>query len=127
MLDELAKTIRASFALAAWMIVEADEIAGLCSVIRPVENGGIAIGYGHCIHPYGPGACATGPGRPADLGQGRSGVPAIAAETYPDYLPSQQVLVRNGFLQTGRRMDPEDGEVICWTAVFPPTEVFSEI
>src|SRR5580692_4770933 len=47
MLQELAVAVRAHFAPAAWLIVEAGEIAGLCSVMRvSTPNGEIEIGYG---------------------------------------------------------------------------------
>ena len=46
--------------------------------------------------------------------RGDDRVDAILAETGVGNLPSQRVLSRNGFRQTGTRTDAEDGPVICW-------------
>lgn len=46
MLAEVAAGVRQSFAPASWLIVENDEVVGLCSITRPPENGAIDIGYG---------------------------------------------------------------------------------
>jgi RimJ/RimL family protein N-acetyltransferase len=41
-------------------------------------------------------------------------VTALTAETSTSNEPSQRVLVRNGFVQVGERIDDEDGRLICW-------------
>ncbi|ANB18513.1 GCN5-related N-acetyltransferase [Dokdonella koreensis DS-123] len=42
------------------------------------------------------------------------GINALTAETGVDNAASQRVLVRNGFVQIGERLDDEDGALICW-------------
>ena len=39
----------------------------------------------------------------------------VRAETLPDGLASQAVLLRCGFVHAGTRLDPDDGEVVCFT------------
>ncbi len=46
MLSDLNRAIAADFTPSAWMIVDGDEVVGLCSIIRPPENGELHIGYG---------------------------------------------------------------------------------
>jgi RimJ/RimL family protein N-acetyltransferase len=46
MLADLNHAIAADFSPSAWMIVDDGEIVGLCSIIRPPENGELHIGYG---------------------------------------------------------------------------------
>jgi [ribosomal protein S5]-alanine N-acetyltransferase len=41
-------------------------------------------------------------------------VMAVLAETLPGLLASQKVLLRAGFLPNGARIDPDEGEVICF-------------
>ena len=114
MLRGLAVSIRAEFTPAAWMIVDGDEIVGLCSVVRAPADGIVEIGYG--IAPSRAGQGHAGRALADLLAWARSDirVTAIVAETSPANLPSQKALSRNGFAQTGRRTDAEDGEVICW-------------
>lgn len=47
-------------------------------------------------------------------------VTAVTAETSVQNQASQRVLERNGFLRTGGRVDPEDGELICWRRLTVP-------
>lgn len=46
MLRRLAADIGAVFSPSAWMIVEEDEVVGLCSIVRTPRHGNIRIGYG---------------------------------------------------------------------------------
>ena len=41
-------------------------------------------------------------------------VRVLTAETALANLPSQRVLEANGFVQTGRGMDDDEGETIVW-------------
>lgn len=41
-------------------------------------------------------------------------VTVVRAETLPDGTGSQAVLLRCGFERTGTRVDPDDGEVVCY-------------
>lgn len=117
MLADLAGTIRAGFAPAAWLIVEDGELVGLCSIARPPEGGEILIGYGVAPDRQGRGAATRAI---ADLLLWAGGDPRVAlvsAETGVDNVASQLVLERNGFVRTGERLDDEDGPLICWQAV----------
>ena len=46
MLADVAASVRESFTPASWLIVDDDEVVGLCSVTRPPEDGVVDIGYG---------------------------------------------------------------------------------
>jgi len=117
MLADLAGTIRAGFAPAAWLIVEDGELVGLCSVARPPVGGEVHIGYGVAPGRQGKGAATRAI---ADLLLWAGADPRVAlvsAETGVDNVASQRVLERNGFVRTGERLDDEDGQLICWQAV----------
>ncbi|OHV22403.1 N-acetyltransferase [Rhizobium sp. RMa-01] len=116
MLARIAAEVGAAFAPSAWMMVEEGEIVGLCSIIRVPENGAIHVGYG--VAPsrerrgYVTGAIAE------LLAWARKDprVTLVSADTGVENIASQRVLERNGFVQTGERIDPEDGPLICWQA-----------
>jgi len=119
MLADVAATVRQSFAPASWLIVEANEIVGLCSVTRPPSEGVIDIGYGIAASRQGRGFAGHAIAEIVAWARQTSGVTALTAETSPSNEPSQRVLARNGFAQVGERIDDEDGQLICWRC---PTE-----
>ncbi|HWV61907.1 MAG TPA: hypothetical protein VN034_14685, partial [Sphingopyxis sp.] len=45
---------------------------------------------------------------------GEPAVEAITAETSVANLPSERVLLRNGFGKVGERLDEQDGPLNCW-------------
>lgn len=102
--------------LGSWLIVEEDEVVGLCGFKGPPDGAGSAeIGYGIAAtrRRYGH---ATEAVRLLCEEVGRSGgVTALRAETAINNPPSQRVLEHNGFLQVGARHDPEDGDLILWS------------
>ena len=114
MLRELANGIRPCFAPASWMIISDREIVGLCSLVKPPTDGAIDIGYGIA------GSCRSkghASGAVADLllwARANEKLKTCKAETSVSNTSSQWVLETNGFIQTGTRMDAEDGEMICW-------------
>lgn len=114
MLADLAERVRATFSPAAWLIIDGQEIVGLCSVIRPPAHGAIDIGYGIAPGRQRRGIASRAVGDIVAWAQGAPEVVAITAETHRDNLPSQSVLARNGFRRVGERIDPEDGALICW-------------
>lgn len=114
MLAAVAATVRQTFAPASWLIVEADEIVGMCSVIRPPSEGVIHIGYGIAPSRQGRGFAGHAVADIVAWARRTSGVQAITAETSPSNEPSRRVLARNGFVQVGERIDDEDGQLICW-------------
>lgn len=114
MLRELAARIRTEFAPAAWWIVESGEIVGLCSLTRMPSEGVIDIGYGIAPSRQGRGHARSAIAAIVEWACSDPRVMAITAETSVHNHPSQRALERNGFLQAGERLDPEDGELICW-------------
>ena len=117
MLSELAGAIRPHFSPAAWLVVEEDEVVGLCSIARMPERGDIHIGYGVAPTRQGRGAATGAIAALLDWGRRDPRVVALSAETGVGNLASQRVLERNGFVRMTERVDEEDGPVICWRAI----------
>lgn len=114
MLRNLAASSRPFFDPCAWMIVEADEIVGLLSVVRQPEPGGLHIGYGVAPSRRKLGL-ATSAVRDLVAWARKDGrLSWISAETGKNNVASQLVLERNGFERTGERVDEEDGPVLGW-------------
>jgi RimJ/RimL family protein N-acetyltransferase len=114
MLAEVAANVRQTFAPASWLIIEAEEVVGLCSVTRPPSAGIIDIGYGIAPSRQGRGFAKHAIGEIVAWARQSSGVTALTAETSISNQPSQRVLAANGFAQVGGRVDDEDGQLICW-------------
>jgi RimJ/RimL family protein N-acetyltransferase len=119
LLTDVAATVREAFAPASWLIVEDDEVVGLCSVTRPPSDGVIDIGYGIAPSRQGRGSAGRAIAEIVEWARQTSGVTALTAETSTSNEPSQRALARNGFVQVGERVDDEDGQLICWRC---PTE-----
>lgn len=98
----------------SWMIVEEDEVVGLCGYRRAPREGRVEIGYGIAAsrrqRGYATGAVAA----MIQVSQSDPRMQELVAETGVENTPSSQVLIKNGFEQTGTRHDPEDGEVFTW-------------
>jgi RimJ/RimL family protein N-acetyltransferase len=113
MLTGHAATLTRAQGWGCWLMLRDDVIVGSCAVKAPLAKGQVEIGYG-----VAPAARAQGVATAAvalllaEL-RGR-GVARVRAETAVINLPSQGVLRANGFMQTGRRHDAEDGELILW-------------
>jgi len=114
MLRALANSIRPHFAPASWMIVDGDAIVGLCSLVKPPSSDGIDIGYGIAASQRQRGIASVAVKLLLDWARSDPRVMTVRAETSVLNTPSQRVLERNGFEPTGRRIDDEDGEMICW-------------
>lgn len=114
MLAHLAARVRATFSPAAWLIVESGEIVGLCSVVRTPADGVIEIGYGIAPSRRGRGCAGRAVADLVAWARQTPGITALTADTAPENRASHQVLARNGFVQIGERIDPEDGRLICW-------------
>jgi RimJ/RimL family protein N-acetyltransferase len=124
MLRDLANAIRPVFSPASWMMVEAGEIVGLCSIVKFPDGERIDIGYGVSPGRRRLGFASAAVGALVDWGRRDARVPYIRAETSIHNVPSQRVLERNGFERVGQRVDEEDGELVCWivtTAVAIPS------
>ncbi|MDV4155994.1 GNAT family N-acetyltransferase [Rhizobium brockwellii] len=116
MLSRLAADIGVEFLPSAWMIVEDDEIVGLCSVIKVPQDGKIHIGYGVAPTRQSRGCTTRAIGQLLEWARDDPRVALISAETGFENVASQRVLERNGFVRIGERIDAEDGPLICWEA-----------
>jgi RimJ/RimL family protein N-acetyltransferase len=116
MLRGVAQTVRAGFAPSAWMMVEDGEVVGLCSIMKPPTGQFIDIGYGVAPTRQGRGIATRAVSAVLAFASTDPRVEGVTAETSVDNYASQLVLERNGFIQTERRDDPEDGQLICWRA-----------
>jgi RimJ/RimL family protein N-acetyltransferase len=114
MLAGVAAHVRETFSPASWLIVEGNEVVGLCSITRPPRNAEIDIGYGIAPTRQGRGIAGRAIGDIVDWALGVAFVKAITAETAVENLASQRVLRKNGFIEVNRRVDEEDGALICW-------------
>lgn len=117
MLADLAARIAEDFSPASWLIVEQDEVAGLCSVTRPPQQGVIDIGYGIAPSRRGRGIASRAVHGIVAWAREDPRVQAITAETSPENLASQVVLAKAGFARVGERIDAEDGPLLCWRCV----------
>lgn len=114
MLAEVAASVRQTFSPTSWLIVNAGEVVGLCSVTRPPKHGVIDIGYGIAPSRQGRGFAGNAVSEIVAWARTMPGVVTLTAETSTGNEPSQRVLARNGFIQVGERVDDEDGPLICW-------------
>ena len=114
MLADLDARVRETFSPASWLIVEQDEVVGLCSIVRPPEGGEIAIGYGIAPSRQGRGIAGRMAGEIIAWARADKRVLAVTADTAVHNAASQRVLLRNGFSQFGERVDDEDGPLLCW-------------
>ncbi|MGH6909073.1 MAG: GNAT family N-acetyltransferase [Phenylobacterium sp.] len=114
MLRGLAGRVGATFRPSAWLIVEDDEVVGLCSVMSLKPGGEIEIGYGVAACRRDRGIATRAVAAVLDWARQDPRVSGIRADTATDNTPSQRVLERNGFQQVGQRVDPQDGQLICW-------------
>ncbi|MCC6941852.1 MAG: GNAT family N-acetyltransferase [Novosphingobium sp.] len=116
MLAGLADTVRATFAPSAWWIICGRQLVGLLSITALRDSGVLQIGYGIAPSFRGQGHATAAVAELLRWAKGEPRVRTVYAETRTDNIASQRVLTRNGFVQTGQRLDDEDGEVLCWQA-----------
>ena len=114
MLAKLAADIRSGFSPSAWLVEADGEIVGLCSLVRPPEDGIVTIGYGIAPDHKGKGHASGAVGAIIDWVRGDHRVHAVAAETNHENIASQRVLEHTAFVRIGERFDDEDGALICW-------------
>ncbi|WP_332693464.1 GNAT family N-acetyltransferase [Devosia sp.] len=115
MLGALAGTVRLQIDPAAWLIVNDDEVVGLCSITKPFASPGVVeIGYGIAPERRGHGFATRAVGKLLELARADERIKIVAAETAIDNPPSQRTLEKNGFTRIGGRIDPDDGAVFCW-------------
>ncbi len=117
MLSNLADSVRLSFEPAAWLIVEGDEIVGLLSLVRPVADGEICIGYGIAPTRQNRGITTAAVTELVQWARSDSRIDRVVAECSPENIGSLRVLERSGFTVTGTRVDAEDGDLLLWQAM----------
>jgi RimJ/RimL family protein N-acetyltransferase len=102
---------------ARWMIVSDGEVVGLCSYLRPPENGTATIGYGVAEKRRRLGHATRAVAAVIRAAEADPQVQILTAETSVNNPASSRVLEKNGFCRAGTRVDPEDGDLIVWQRV----------
>jgi RimJ/RimL family protein N-acetyltransferase len=101
---------------ASWLIVDQDEVVGLCSFKRPPDDALIAeIGYGVAGSRRRKGYATMGVDLVIKEVANSKAASQLRAETVIANFPSQRVLERNGFSICGTRVDAEDGDLLIWS------------
>jgi RimJ/RimL family protein N-acetyltransferase len=99
----------------SWLMVAGGEVVGLCSYKAPPDaQGDVEIGYGVALERRRLGHATSAVSQVVAEAWRDERVRAVRAETALANLPSQRVLEANGFVQTGRGMDDDEGETIVW-------------
>lgn len=100
---------------AAWMIVCAGEVVGLCGFKAPPSSEGeVEIGYGIAATRRGRGHATRAVEAMLAAAKSDPSIRAVIADTAIPNHASQRVLEHNGFERTPLRPDPADGHVIRW-------------
>ena len=99
----------------SWMIVDGDEVVGLCGFKDvPSALAEVEIGYGVATARRRRGYAAAAVALMVARARRDPAIAAVIAETAIGNTASQGVLRKNGFEPVARRFDPEDGEVVVW-------------
>jgi RimJ/RimL family protein N-acetyltransferase len=114
MLAGIANGIAATFAPAAWMMVEQGAIVGLVSITALPAADIITIGYGVAASRRSQGAATRAIADLLAWAATDKRLTTVTAATAPDNLASQRVLAANGFVQSGTTHEPEDGPLLLW-------------
>ena len=105
----------------SWLMVADGEVVGLCSYKwAPSAAGDVEIGYGIAPQRRRLGYAREGAALILEAARQDPRVRAVTAETALANLASQRVLQANGFFQTGRAMDDDEGETIVWRLELRP-------
>lgn len=97
-----------------YMVVDGDEVVGLCSYKRPPRHGEVDIGYVVAASRRRLGHASWAVGALAEAARSDPAVGALTAETALANVGSQRVLERNGFAPVGSSVDDDEGEMIVW-------------
>jgi RimJ/RimL family protein N-acetyltransferase len=105
----------------AWLMAAGQEIVGLCGhKTAPSAAGEVEIGYGVAKERRRLGYATRAVALIVAAARSDPRIGALMAETALANAPSQRVLAANGFLQTGRGHDRDEGEMIVWRLATPP-------
>jgi len=111
----MARDVYAAHDRGAWMMVEDGEVVGLCSYkAAPDADGAVEIGYGVAPSRQRRGHATRAVAGMLQIAGDDPAVKVVLAATSVDNPASQRCLIKNGFVETGRKTDPEDGPVILW-------------
>lgn len=118
LLAALVAKVRVQIDPAAWLIVSAGEVVGLCSITRAfVTPGVVEIGYGIAPVHRGRGLATAAVRHLLELAKSDGRICIVTAETATDNRASQRTLEKNGFTRTGERVDAQDGPLLVWQVV----------
>lgn len=98
----------------AWLVVAEGEAVGMISFTRWQDRKRPEIGYGIADSRQNRGHATQAMAALLPIVRA-AGFDGLTAETGVGNRPSQVVLERNGFVRTGERTDPEDGDLYLWT------------
>jgi RimJ/RimL family protein N-acetyltransferase len=111
----MASGVRSAYGVGSWMIVIDGEVVGLCSYKGPPDmDGEVEIGFGVATGRRERGHATRAIADLLEVAVQDRAIRRVVAETTAENLASQRVLERNAFVVEGKRIDPEDGEVILW-------------
>ena len=112
---------------ATWLMIAGREVVGLCGRSRPGGSDGDAeIGYSVAPERRRRGHAAAAVALLTRAILADREIDAVRAVTAVDNLPSQRVLVRNGFVEAARETRDDDGPVILWRLGRVPANSASE-
>ena len=95
-----------------WLIVEDDVVVGMLGFKGAPKDGEIDVGYGVAPSARGRGVATAALALLLDVVKDRG--LSVRADTAAWNTPSQGVLRRLNFVEVGRRVSLEDGELIEW-------------
>jgi RimJ/RimL family protein N-acetyltransferase len=100
-------------AYASWYLIAHGELVGTVGYKGPPDAEGLVeIGYSVVEERHRRGYASAGVALVTRRALADRRVTVICAETLPDGLASQGVLIKAGFARAGSRIDPDDGEVL---------------
>ncbi len=99
----------------SWYLIAGGELVGSLGYKGPPDdNGSVEIGYAVVPERQRRGYASAGIRLLLRRAFSDPRVTAVRAETLPGGLASQGALRKAGFVPAGSRVDPEDGEVLCF-------------
>jgi len=99
----------------SWLMAADGEVVGLCSYkVPPNAERSVEIGYGVAGERRRMGHATRAVALLIEAARIDERVGVLTAETALSNLPSQRVLLANGFEDVGRGMDDDEGETIVW-------------
>jgi len=121
MLRRMNAKLHAAGCNASWLIVDQDEVVGLCGFKRPADEANRAeIGYGVAESRRCRRYATMALGLMIHEIEKMEAASWLIAETAVSNLGSQRVLERNGFAIDGARHDEGDGELMIWSRSITP-------